>query len=945
MVAQPSPVRRQRAARTSPSDLPWAAASTRHVVRREAALASLNARPRHGCVTVEAAAGSGKTALLHQWRRDLLEEGIDVAWLKATPADDRPSRFLASLHAGLSMLGAGPGGPGPLSVPVSVPVPASVSTSAPVADADGSDAIERSIIDLAARLACWPRPLVWIVDDLHLFEDRRILSAVRLWLDYAPRQVCICLSSRSPIPVSLKSCSARPHLSLGPDDLRFSVSETEAYLRLRKPTSSPRELHHLHRQTDGWITGLEHLAATRAPCTLGRHTAAVAPDVDFIANYFRREVLTPLGAEDREMLLHCALPNSFCADLCAVLLDQARSPGLIATRLAALERHHRFVHRIDMPGKVQWYRLHPLLRDVLLADLQASRGVRVPQLHRAAWQWLESRGCIDEAIPHAVQAGEAEAAADMLEALSGRMITRGALRHLGSLLTLLPEPVMRSRVPLRLLVVQLRLYGRQLTTVGDDIGDLEQVCTAFTDVQRYALALLKAGLALQRDDMPAVAAMSEVLERPPAGADPLMHVRRANILAWLHMHQGRHDQARHLLDDAGQWENTPDRRLVADSLRGMSLLLEGRVSEADGVLRQVIDEADADVEIDEAIRCVAEGLLCDCRFEANDLEGVGALLDGRLDVLERASLPEAVLRALVAKACACRAAGSPAGAQVLIERLEGYAVTHGLARLSMLASAVRTRWSLADGTIDRSVALLADMSRMVDRLAAAGNDDGAEARLVLTMSQALANLHWHDFTAASSRLAAAESIARSLARWRDLAVIHAMQAWANVSRGQSRQAREHLVSALTWGHRLGLNRSLLDVSDAVVDLLTQLRDAGELDDILSFYAMRLLGSHAGPVGISAVSADPHPEATALGSFSTREREVLDLIAKSMPNKRIALILGITTHTVKFHLGRIYAKLGVNERQQALQRLRSLTDSAAADRACTASPSAAWASSR
>ena len=47
------------------------------------------------------------------------------------------------------------------------------------------------------------------------------------------------------------------------------------------------------------------------------------------------------------------------------------------------------------------------------------------------------------------------------------------------------------------------------------------------------------------------------------------------------------------------------------------------------------------------------------------------------------------------------------------------------------------------------------------------------------------------------------------------------------------------------------------------------------------------------------------------------------MAQALPNKKIARVLGVTPHTVKWHLRKIYAKLGVAERDEAVARLRDL----------------------
>ena len=51
-------------------------------------------------------------------------------------------------------------------------------------------------------------------------------------------------------------------------------------------------------------------------------------------------------------------------------------------------------------------------------------------------------------------------------------------------------------------------------------------------------------------------------------------------------------------------------------------------------------------------------------------------------------------------------------------------------------------------------------------------------------------------------------------------------------------------------------------------------------------------------------------------LTDREQEVLDLLARGYPNKRIARELGIAEKTVKTHVGHVLAKLGVADRTQA-----------------------------
>jgi two-component system, NarL family, response regulator LiaR len=68
--------------------------------------------------------------------------------------------------------------------------------------------------------------------------------------------------------------------------------------------------------------------------------------------------------------------------------------------------------------------------------------------------------------------------------------------------------------------------------------------------------------------------------------------------------------------------------------------------------------------------------------------------------------------------------------------------------------------------------------------------------------------------------------------------------------------------------------------------------------------------------VDALSDGGRPKANPFDQLTKREREILALIAGGRSNKRIALELGISEKTVKAHVGRVLAKLGVTDRTQA-----------------------------
>ncbi len=63
----------------------------------------------------------------------------------------------------------------------------------------------------------------------------------------------------------------------------------------------------------------------------------------------------------------------------------------------------------------------------------------------------------------------------------------------------------------------------------------------------------------------------------------------------------------------------------------------------------------------------------------------------------------------------------------------------------------------------------------------------------------------------------------------------------------------------------------------------------------------------------------HHTATTVERLTPRETGVLRELARGIPNKTIAARLGISEHTVKFHVAAIFAKLGVASRTEAVAR--------------------------
>ncbi|MFJ9692622.1 response regulator [Kitasatospora sp. NPDC101183] len=117
---------------------------------------------------------------------------------------------------------------------------------------------------------------------------------------------------------------------------------------------------------------------------------------------------------------------------------------------------------------------------------------------------------------------------------------------------------------------------------------------------------------------------------------------------------------------------------------------------------------------------------------------------------------------------------------------------------------------------------------------------------------------------------------------------------------------EYVYAALRAGASGFLLKDILPA-----DLLTALRVVAAGDALLAPAVTRRLIHE-----FAARHHDPHPRpARDLPGVTPREREVLHLVARGLPNPAIAEHLGLSTATVKTHVRRLLAKLHAHDRAQ------------------------------
>ncbi|RZL94031.1 MAG: helix-turn-helix transcriptional regulator [Variovorax sp.] len=698
----------------------------------------------------------------------------------------------------------------------------------------------------------------------------------------------------------------------------------------------------LHELSDGWAAGLQLLAINwkkrrQAPewsdaKAAGDFVRTQVQDPQAFAAYFEKEVLSRLSPLELDLLICASACSRFCAPLCAALMGQPEDDPAMAPWLARLEAENLFIVPVESTERETWYRLHPLLRETLRERLGQRGAAERLRVHRIAWEWFRDHGLFDEAVRQAVAAGEGKAAAALVEKSAYGLAVRGELRKLISLVRLLPPEEVQARIGLRLWMIRVELFARELDAFSANIARLRPDIPPDDAISHFWLTLLEATLALQRDDTDAAMALLPRLLAAPEGADAMAIGGRDNILTWLLMHRGDFERARRIQQDNPlrlingiPLRGTASGTLQGRCLVGLSYALEGRMTQAERIYREVLREANegGGACVDPAY--LATALLGEVLYEHDETDAVLQLLEDRVDALERVSVPDSVLRVHRTLASAHWIAGRRLEGLADLERLEDYSAGLGLDRLLVHSLTMQVHCRIQMGDLPAAEAAL----KRADEIDARHPDSEHSALGEIAVVAERARIRWSiargDLDDAARRIEPLIARIELRGRQRLIAQLHLMQAVIEQRRGRAAAARASALAALRRGHRLGLVRSLLDADPAVLDLLGEIGKDASLDPVLAFYVERLVrgGRTATSPGRSATAgAAPDSQKRPVEPLSERERDVLALLAQAMPNKKIALALGLSIDTVKWHLKNIYGKLGVAGRDEAVAWTRT-----------------------
>ena len=342
-------------------------------VRRPELVTRLRQAGDYPLVLLRAPAGYAKTSVLAEWAE---QDGRPFAWVSLTSRDDDATRLLNRL------------------------------------------------VEAVDGVSLKGRPFVLVVDNADVVRSKGASEALANVIASLRPDGQIALASRKEPLLPLGRMRAqREVFELTQRDLAMSRTESGRVLEELGLTLSPGEEDALHEQIEGWpaalyLAGLFLAQPARQPgeAPIG---ADFAGDDQFVADYFKDEFLSEISPARLRFLTRSSVLDDLAGQICDEVLQRSGS----ARVLRELARSNLPVEHLDHTDGS--YRYHPLFKQALSAELHRDEPNLEAELHRRASNWYAERENFEEAVHHAVAAGDGRRAGELIWARAAPALGRG----------------------------------------------------------------------------------------------------------------------------------------------------------------------------------------------------------------------------------------------------------------------------------------------------------------------------------------------------------------------------------------------------------------------------------------------------------------------------------------------------------------------------------------
>lgn len=925
MAAIPYSIREQTGVLRSPSKFRPPAGNPQ-LVAREGIMQRIRQAAGTRLILVQAPAGFGITSLLRHIHDVYKASGCTIAWLTLDAGDNDLDRFLTCLGQTFENMQQG----------------ASPIRSMP-RSAHLSAMYEGDSLELANAMASTPLPFMLILDEFEHLQNPAALAVVQQMIEMLGPQQQIVIGSREQPLLSVGRLRARQQLlEIDASQLRFNLQEAVEFLcEKRRLKIDEQDVASLHEITDGWPAALwlSSLAMQDSEDPK-RFIRNFSGSNTAVASYLAEEVLSNKPKHLQDFILQTSILQKFCAESCNALTGRIDGMEL----LQEIQRSNMFMTAVD--DQRNWFSYHPLFADFLRAQLDRQYPGLATRLHRRAATWYVSQSRPIPAIEHAIASGDRGFVLRLLAEHAETLFLQGRVRLLARWFDTIDRSSMVTHPKLISVYAWSLIHTNRseealtlLETVTGPDGASPIPHPTYNVVRIFALVML--------DRIEETAPMWDdprILSR--AADEPLLRSMLMIGCAYYYATVGRYKDARLLLDQATQEHPAVGPLFsiaVAGYVRSMLDLAQGHLRAAVARLLALIgDESQMRVRSNRsrigALICVgpdaSEGrqgadsgfaslYMAEALYEMDSIPEARRLLKLYLPLVKDAGIPDQLITSHIIYSRILRDDGNPNEALQVLLDLEQLGMQRRLRRIVDSARLEQARAAILDGDAESAKAMLVLVGTSPPWQRSDVQMIACDIETPMLSAMRI-QIHCGQAAAALAPLKEHLQEAYSKGRQRYALRVKVLYALALAQSGQRNPAlrtlRETLQDALSEGFMRVFKDEGPALSALVREMLSGMEDISDPEHAaLCEFAERIIRK---PTARTVVAIHPGVEVVTEDSeLTSRELDVLMLLAQGCGNQAIAEKLFVSVTTVKTHLRNINLKLGAHNRTEAISIAR------------------------
>ncbi|MBP1860091.1 LuxR C-terminal-related transcriptional regulator [Rhizobium herbae] len=851
-----------------------------------------------------APAGYGKTSLGAQWYNLLKDQGGSPVWVPLEHDDCDQGHFLLALLESFQHL---------------------LPDEARGLDAS-SMPVAALLSVLVTRLRRIETPVTLFLDDYHFAQTdgtESLLAKLLAASDLSHVKFVLISRSSPRFPTSTLRLNNELR-QIGVTDLSFSDTEAQEFFAGRAAKLTPEQVGELNQRTEGWAVALQMV---RVLVNDNIESGAILSSFDGsnaeMGRYLSEQVFSSLPEDIRHLLTETAALPAVSRALVTAVCSQSGAGALFSQ----LGDYALPIAVLD--GQGTWIRYHPVFNSFLKEEAERV-GIETGQMLRKAARWFAARNDCDAAVRHALLAGDAELAAEIIEAAGGwRRVyatTRGG--------TLLFQTLIARAAEINLSDFPLTTLG--LSVVSAKAGQLDAANHYLAIAERGAtgeklsrdLRVVRVLMSLYTDRW-ATAADLSALEADLSQDSDMELIHRAlalNMLSYNFLIRTDLERALHY----GQLAMRAFRDGGADfgamhlyTHIGQAAFFSGDSASAADSYRNLIAEAQSNIGEGSDLDAVGQVLQSEVLSMSGEQEAASSALSWALPHLERHDTWFDLLAAgFMAQQRVFRLNGDVMAAHAAIDSTRAAARRRGFDRLTRLIDGERATLLIASGDVEEAIRY-AEVSGFNVQNA---NSDGAN-NLAVNLRGCVPALLWTRIYAALGETVRARAVFRHLMtrqaqkphvpRRIELGFMDIRLLLAE----DEQQAAAAALSDLLLSLPVADYRAILQVEGTeFADQLRKLTVSLEMPGVVTQRLFRALDAGLPARGAAEGLSSSLPET---GGLTERERGVMLLLSAGLSNKEIGRKLNLSDNTVKFHLRNIFAKLNVTTRTAAVMAGRDI----------------------